>query len=465
MALTKVTFSMIDGAMVNVLDYGADQTGSTDSTAAITAALATGSSVYFPEGTYLTTGGHTVNDKQSIIGDGIQKTIIQSSQTTGTCFNLPLTGTNEAAVTYGGNKFMSFTLEGAASTNPTYGFKIKNKTDILFEHVEILEFGYGVSGVRDNASNSCTAITFIAPRIRQCGIGLYAPLYWNGLKVYGGDISGTTASVIVYDSQDVSLDAIWQGGNSQKYSVFLGGCSSFKISGYCEGDTTNDAFIGIASQKDIDGNASVNGINIATSYGGIVEKCHFSSGPGCAYGIKVDGANKIAFVGNSAGSGISTALVYLTTGVTKCVAIGNNSNSGTIIDYQTGSDANNNLEYDDNAQLLVVNTQKTTIAGGVPPDPGLAGGLVSVCGADTGHLFMDNSRNNDAAGLYINNYGYLGGQTKYRTLYIQDGKGSTVLAVEPSVSANIVRLNGLPTSSAGLATGTVWNDAGTLKIV
>lgn len=55
MALTKVTFSMIDGAYANVLDYGADETGATDSTAAIQSALAAvnaagGGSVVVPNG-------------------------------------------------------------------------------------------------------------------------------------------------------------------------------------------------------------------------------------------------------------------------------------------------------------------------------------------------------------------------------------------------------------------------------
>lgn len=60
MSLTKVTYSMINGASVNVLDFGADPTGATDSTtailAAIAAALSAGSQsteVYFPAGTYL----------------------------------------------------------------------------------------------------------------------------------------------------------------------------------------------------------------------------------------------------------------------------------------------------------------------------------------------------------------------------------------------------------------------------
>lgn len=59
MSLTKATFSMIDGAVVNVLDYGADSTGITDSTAAIQAAINAGvvksQIVFMPAGTYLVT--------------------------------------------------------------------------------------------------------------------------------------------------------------------------------------------------------------------------------------------------------------------------------------------------------------------------------------------------------------------------------------------------------------------------
>ena len=54
MSLTKATFSMIEGAAANILDYGADPTGVADSTAAIQAALDSGiNNVYIPSGTYL----------------------------------------------------------------------------------------------------------------------------------------------------------------------------------------------------------------------------------------------------------------------------------------------------------------------------------------------------------------------------------------------------------------------------
>ena len=63
MSLTKATYSMIDGAPVNVLDYGAVGNGVADDTAAIvaanTAAVAAGKTLFFPAGQYLMTSAQT----------------------------------------------------------------------------------------------------------------------------------------------------------------------------------------------------------------------------------------------------------------------------------------------------------------------------------------------------------------------------------------------------------------------
>jgi hypothetical protein len=57
MSLTKVTYAMIEGALLNVLDYGAVGDGVANDApaiqAAITAATASGKTLYFPTGTYL----------------------------------------------------------------------------------------------------------------------------------------------------------------------------------------------------------------------------------------------------------------------------------------------------------------------------------------------------------------------------------------------------------------------------
>jgi len=71
MALTKVRYSMVSGSPVNALDYGADPTGATDSTAAINAAFNSGSSVYVPNGEYLIQSAFTATPSNiEVICDG-----------------------------------------------------------------------------------------------------------------------------------------------------------------------------------------------------------------------------------------------------------------------------------------------------------------------------------------------------------------------------------------------------------
>lgn len=78
MSLTKVSYSMIKGAAVNVLDYGADPTGVADSTAAIQAAIDTGKTVWIPNGTYSI---NTLDLKQKyphIVGESMVATILKA---------------------------------------------------------------------------------------------------------------------------------------------------------------------------------------------------------------------------------------------------------------------------------------------------------------------------------------------------------------------------------------------------
>lgn len=440
-----------------------------DSTSAINKALSVSQSISAPEGDFLTSGGHLVNGKQDIICKGLGRTRFIHTSSTGCCFNLPSYTGSESAVQFGGQTFRGFSVVGTGATNNTQAFKLKQQTDTLFDHVEITGFGVGVQGARDNTANSCTGITFIAPRILSCGVGILAGRQWNGLRTYGGVIGGDTWSIVAYDTQDIELRSIFQGGAYAVGAIFLGGCSAFKIGGYCEGSASSGAFVSVASSKDVSGSATNNGIAIGMSYGGEIAGTTFSSGPGVAYGVLVDGAHKVSFIGNMAGSGITTALARLVTGTTKCSALSNHVNPGAVFSYQTASDANSNFELDDNGRIYVAHTQKLNIAGGGAPAAGLSGGIVGVCGADTGHLFMDNARNNDDAGLYLNFYGYLGAYTKFRDTLIGDGKGNTLVQVDASADKTTfntkLNLADIPTSASGLAAGDVWNSAGTLKIV
>jgi hypothetical protein len=78
MALTKVSFSMIQGSPVNVMDFGAKGDGSTDDTAAIQAAInsltsatLTGGILFFPTGFFIVTSALTITKGISVLGSGI----------------------------------------------------------------------------------------------------------------------------------------------------------------------------------------------------------------------------------------------------------------------------------------------------------------------------------------------------------------------------------------------------------
>jgi hypothetical protein len=95
MALTKVSYSMIDGAVVNVLDYGADPTGTADSSSAVQAATNTGNAVYFPQGIYRVSGitrtGQTIwfsDGNATILSDGVVLTITDGTNSIVSNLNL-----------------------------------------------------------------------------------------------------------------------------------------------------------------------------------------------------------------------------------------------------------------------------------------------------------------------------------------------------------------------------------------
>lgn len=75
MSLTKATYSMIDGAPANVLDYGAVGDGVTDDSAAIQAAINAASRIYFPAGTYAIGTPIRLPTQKVLYGDGVATSI------------------------------------------------------------------------------------------------------------------------------------------------------------------------------------------------------------------------------------------------------------------------------------------------------------------------------------------------------------------------------------------------------
>ena len=133
MSLTKVSYSMITGAVANVLDYGADSTGVSDSSAAITLALATGAKqIYFPKGTYKTTSVINRPAGVRLVGDGPYVSIISAAHSGIIVDTLPANLSND-----GFNSFLGIGLTNASGFNSAIGIKLSNLTGVSMRQVSI----------------------------------------------------------------------------------------------------------------------------------------------------------------------------------------------------------------------------------------------------------------------------------------------------------------------------------------
>ena len=118
MALTKVTYAMIENAAINIADYGAVGDGTTDDTTAIqnaiTEAIGTSGYLYVPAGTYIAST-LTINNSLTVYGAGSLSVIKQKSSTADDLLKITGTGNNVIIdnLTFDGN----FAGQAAQSSN------------------------------------------------------------------------------------------------------------------------------------------------------------------------------------------------------------------------------------------------------------------------------------------------------------------------------------------------------------
>jgi hypothetical protein len=124
MSLTKATYSMINGAPFNVLDYGALGDGTTDDAAAINAAITAaiadgGGTVYLPPGTYRTTTAINITDDVIRLVGAQQYASIILSDHTGNAINI---ATNNQP--YVGNLYIKRNTIGARGSRTGVGIRV-----------------------------------------------------------------------------------------------------------------------------------------------------------------------------------------------------------------------------------------------------------------------------------------------------------------------------------------------------
>lgn len=239
MPLTKVSFSMIDGASANVVDYGADPTGANDSSSAFTNALGEGVGLTIPYGTYKLNSVVTVTEPPIIYGNSLTSTL-----SNGLYIN--------CVGGYRGNvqnvRFVSNTGTGIAlRTNDTHLTKFDSVSATGFQNGA--EFNYSWSNTLVNCEFHAndTGAVFID---NANAFGVYSCHFTNNtnngasvsssqkITFTGCDFSNNTNYGLVIDSDDndtlqclsVKVDSAYSEGNDIDYYIGFG-TNAIKVEG------------------------------------------------------------------------------------------------------------------------------------------------------------------------------------------------------------------------------------------
>ena len=163
MSLTKVSYSLIDGAPTNVLDFGADRTGVTDSTASFLAAsnaAINGGIIVIPSGTYLI-NNLTTNRAHTWQGEGMQATTIKTTSSNA-CFILTINDPTWDLQAV----FNDMTLIGPVGTKTAIGIQLGSTTaDYLTGRIEcnrvkFLDFDKCFAKICGNIGNTFNRCVF-----------------------------------------------------------------------------------------------------------------------------------------------------------------------------------------------------------------------------------------------------------------------------------------------------------------
>jgi hypothetical protein len=187
MALTKVTYAMIEGASVNVFDYGAVGDGTTDDSAAIqaatTAAAAINAAVVFSGGTYKLQSFISLPSNTYWIGQGNAKIFLSPTMTTGTSFG------------------------GAARA--IYG---RIASNIKLENIEFYSTNVGVTKVISIAFDQVTGLQIKNCVFRDFGDAVYA-----------------AQGVVIFDSSEIIItDSVFDSCTSDG-AALSNDCFNFRV--------------------------------------------------------------------------------------------------------------------------------------------------------------------------------------------------------------------------------------------
>lgn len=219
------------GHVFNVKAYGATGDGTTDDTTAIglaitaAAAISPRGVVFFPPGTYKTTGAHSLNglDGLQIVGSGIGSTVIRLAHTTNDLFSVGATVTSNLRIAD-----MTITSD-TVTRSAGWVFHVNNAyngTGMLkksrFENLEIKKQFNGLAFKKyefvwmDNVliwdpASSTTGIGVQIGQTTSSNVNQGSEIYLRGVQIAGTNLSGGTpylgAGFLIEDTDAVYMTA------------------------------------------------------------------------------------------------------------------------------------------------------------------------------------------------------------------------------------------------------------------
>jgi len=280
-AVTRTLESKLQES-VSVLDFGADSTGTNDSTTAIQSAassLTNGGSLYFPKGTYKVSSVVNFTDKTTVYGDGIGATIIQGTAgNTGGIFNC--SDSSGTAIDRTSFHLYGMSIDGANTLDTTsttlisgsfaqwvnaggkFCISVGNTDEVLIENVRLTNSGYGI------ITSDCNNV--ILQNFEVSG------MQWDGVSTYRIQQNLTVQNFNVQNTGRNGLGLFLGQGNVTAQNFYIYNC-------WCEGIEVEqyDAATTLKQVSILNGHI----INVGTfaqieSYGtnsfGVIENCTFN---------------------------------------------------------------------------------------------------------------------------------------------------------------------------------------------
>ena len=211
MALTKAHNRMIEGAPVNVLDFGATGDGVTDDTAAIQAAIdslaTTGGEVFFPSGRYSITGINVLTNSITLTGTGkaapFNANVGVSSMLASVLVYASATGN---AVTLGqtGASCQSCSVVNLSIWGNTTGYLLSvTGNHLLFDQLFLEQEGTG-GGLYLSDAYQITARDIVARGVnvtpKKSSVGIWFDTTSNGTWSGGGSFKFERCNVSFFDT-------------------------------------------------------------------------------------------------------------------------------------------------------------------------------------------------------------------------------------------------------------------------